>query len=66
MESMSKFWQIIGSILPTTLPITSLRSVIVRGVGLEHPLVWPGVAIIVGWTVVLSICVVIAYKKFAK
>ncbi|CAL8123150.1 unnamed protein product [Orchesella dallaii] len=66
LEGMSKFWQSVAAFLPTTLPIISLRSVIVRGLGITHPFVWPGVVVIVIWTLGLSICVIIAFTRSTK
>lgn len=64
-ESMRKVYQIVASILPNYLPTQSLRSVIVRGVGIEHPLVWPGILVSVVWTIVLVILSVIFYRRKA-
>lgn len=62
-EAMSKFWQTVGQILPTYLPTQSLRSIIVRGVGIGHPLVWPGILASVLWTIGLVVFSFIIYRK---
>lgn len=66
VESMTKFWQNVGMVLPTTLPIKSLRSILVRGVGLTHQLVWPGILVLLGWIIIFSVLVGFTYKRFYK
>ncbi|ODM94571.1 ABC transporter G family member 23, partial [Orchesella cincta] len=63
LEGMSFFWKHFAYLLPTTLPTLSMRSVIVRALGITHPLVWPGVVSVIAWIVVFSTCATIAYKK---
>ncbi|CAL8123142.1 unnamed protein product [Orchesella dallaii] len=44
-------WRILSYASPTTLMCSSFRSIVTRGLGLTHPLVWPGIAVVAGYTV---------------
>ncbi|CAL8123130.1 unnamed protein product [Orchesella dallaii] len=59
-------WRMVAYSSPTTLVCASIRSVISRGWGLTHPYVWPGVAVLSGYTIlfwIISICFYIRKYK---
>ncbi len=62
-EAMSRFWQNFGSVLPTYLPTKAIRTVILRGAGIEHVTVWPGVVASVLWSLVFISLSRVFYKK---
>jgi len=62
-EAMSRFWQNFGSILPTYLPTHAMRSVVLRGVGIEHLTVWPGIVAAVVWIILFIVLSRIFFNK---
>ncbi|ODN02428.1 ABC transporter G family member 20 [Orchesella cincta] len=66
LESHPYFLTIIYYIFPSAPIVSSLRSVVSRGVGITHLLVWPGLVNTLLWSVIfwmLSICM---FRKTAK
>ncbi|ODM90584.1 ABC transporter G family member 20 [Orchesella cincta] len=59
LEAFPTFARYIGYFVPITLPTLSIRSVVVRGLTLTHPLVWPGVVSIITWILVLVLCLTV-------
>jgi ABC-2 type transport system permease protein len=62
LEAVPEYLRYFSFCLPGTLPTASMRSIVIRGLGITHMLVWPGFAIIVGWILVSWVAAVIIYR----
>ncbi|CAL8072809.1 unnamed protein product [Orchesella dallaii] len=66
LEAMPDALRYFSYCLPLTLTCESLRSITSRGLGLLHPKVWPGVAVVSIWTVsfwIIALCIFRSLKK---
>lgn len=66
LERMSTYWRAISNILPVTLPIISLRAVMVKGFGWISPSVWGGFSVLVAWPIIFILLAIIGARKHLR
>ncbi|CAL8083324.1 unnamed protein product [Orchesella dallaii] len=62
LEAVPAYMRYFSYCLPGTLPTASMRSIVIRGLGILHPLVWPGFVSITVWILVSWVLAVIIYR----
>lgn len=66
LEAHPGYLMIIYQIFPSATIVSSMRSVINRGVGMTHALVWPGVVNCISWSVVFWLLSILGIRKMSK
>lgn len=63
LASHPNYLMFIYYIFPSAPIVSSLRSVVLRGVGAMHSLVWPGLVNTITWSVVFSLLSIHGFRK---
>ena len=66
LAGMRPIVRIIAYMLPTTFAVDSITSVVIRGVGPLHENVWPGIVVMIGWTIFFWIAAILIFIRKQK
>lgn len=66
LEGMNAIVRNIAYASPTTLIVESIRGVVYKGVGFQHPAVWPGISTMLGWTLLFWVVSITVYIRKQK
>lgn len=66
LEAMPDILRWFSYCLPLTLTCESLRSITSRGLDITHPKVWPGFAIVSGWTLFFWFMALLMFRSLKK
>ncbi|OXA58013.1 ABC transporter G family member 23, partial [Folsomia candida] len=62
LSCISRWYRVVSYLVPVTVPLEAIRSVVNRGWGLTDPIVWEGLLVMLGWIFICCLLSAIFHK----